>query len=113
VAFLIVRLLRYPVRTGLVVGAGLGQVGEFSFILAEQGRTLNLLPAEGASLIVAGALLSITLNPLLFWLTEPLERWLRPAREGARRAAALLNRPLDLAGSEPVGAGTGSGPSGP
>jgi monovalent cation:H+ antiporter-2, CPA2 family len=65
VTFLIVALLRYPLGIALTVAAGLAQIGEFSFILAELGVALGLLPAEGQSLIVAGALLSIALNSFL------------------------------------------------
>lgn len=65
VTFLIVVLLRHPIGTALTVAAGLAQIGEFSFILAELGVALRLLPAEGQSLIVAGALLSIALNSFL------------------------------------------------
>jgi CPA2 family monovalent cation:H+ antiporter-2 len=80
-ALLIVRALGGTLRTGLVVAAGLSQIGEFSFILAEVGRSLDLLPAEGRSLILAAALVSITLNPLLFRAIEPIESWLlRPSR---------------------------------
>jgi monovalent cation:H+ antiporter-2, CPA2 family len=63
--FLIVLLLRYPVGTALIIAAGLAQIGEFSFILAELGIGLHLLPAEAQSLIVAGALLSIALNSFI------------------------------------------------
>ncbi|MDP9126002.1 MAG: cation:proton antiporter, partial [Pseudomonadota bacterium] len=62
-AVVLVLLLRYPVRTALVVAAGLAQVGEFSFILAGLGMTLGLLPKEGQSLLLAGAILSIAINP--------------------------------------------------
>jgi CPA2 family monovalent cation:H+ antiporter-2 len=79
VALLIVRLLGHPLRTGLTVAVGLAQVGEFSFILAARGRTLDLFPAEGSNLVLAGALFSITLNPLLFRLIAPMERWLARA----------------------------------
>jgi monovalent cation:H+ antiporter-2, CPA2 family len=80
VALLLVMVLGRPARTGLIVGAGLAQIGEFSFILAELGRSLGMLPDEGYNLILAGALISITLNPLLFRLIGPLEAWLdRPA----------------------------------
>ncbi|MDQ3553339.1 MAG: cation:proton antiporter, partial [Chloroflexota bacterium] len=65
-AFGIVAAFGYPLRTGLTVSAGLAQIGEFSFILASLGLALGLLPMEGFQLIVAGALLSITINPLLF-----------------------------------------------
>jgi CPA2 family monovalent cation:H+ antiporter-2 len=80
----IVALLGYPVRTGLTVGAGLAQVGEFSFILATAGAGLGLLPHEAYQLVVAGALISITLNPLMFALVDPLDAWLKrhPALRG-------------------------------
>ncbi len=78
VTFLIVVLLRYPVGDALIIAAGLAQIGEFSFILAELGIGLHLLPAEAQSLIVAGALISIALNSFL----------LRAARRLALRARA-------------------------
>ena len=65
VALLIVLVYRYPLGTALIVAASLAQIGEFSFILAELGIALRLLPADGQSLIVAGALLSIVLNSFL------------------------------------------------
>jgi CPA2 family monovalent cation:H+ antiporter-2 len=64
-AFLIIYLLRYPIGTALIIAASLAQIGEFSFILAELGIALQLLSTESQSLIVAGALLSITLNSFL------------------------------------------------
>ena len=63
--FLIVLLLRYPIGTALIIAAGLAQIGEFSFILAELGIDLHLLPPQSQSLIVAGALISIALNSFL------------------------------------------------
>jgi CPA2 family monovalent cation:H+ antiporter-2 len=87
---------RYPVRTALTVSAALAQIGEFSFILAGLGIALGLLPQEGMSLVVAGALISIAINPLLMAGSEPLAarltstfRW--AARLDARRdtSAAL------------------------
>lgn len=71
----VVLMLRYPIRTAVVVAASLAQVGEFSFILAGLGMSLGLLPKEGNDLILAGALLSIALNPLMFSLVGPIERW--------------------------------------
>jgi len=65
-AALIVLALRYPLDAALTVSAALAQIGEFSFILAGLGTSLGLLPAEGQDLILAGALLSIALNPLVF-----------------------------------------------
>ncbi len=91
--FLLVMLLRGPMRTGLAVAAGLAQIGEFSFIVAELGRELQLLPEEGYQLVLAGALLSISLNPLLFRLIEPVEAWLQ-SQPGLRRL--LGERPPDL-----------------
>jgi CPA2 family monovalent cation:H+ antiporter-2 len=61
----------------LTVAAGLAQIGEFSFIVATMGRSLGLLPDDGFQLVVAGALLSITLNPVLLRAVEPIETRLR------------------------------------
>ena len=77
VALALVVLLGYPMSTGLMISAALAQVGEFSFILATLGIAYGLLPREGLSLIVAGALISITLNPLAFSLAERLARQVR------------------------------------
>jgi predicted Kef-type K+ transport protein len=73
-AFAIVLALRQPLKTALIVSASLAQIGEFSFILAALGIELHLLPSEGQHLIVAGALLSITLNPLIFKVESLLIR---------------------------------------
>ena len=62
----LVLLLRYPINTSLVMGASLAQIGEFSFILAGLGLTLEVFPAEGVSLVVAAAFVSIALNPVMF-----------------------------------------------
>ena len=72
----IVLAFRYPVHTALTISASLAQVGEFSFILAALGVSLGLLPVEGQSLIVAGALLSISLNPLAFAAGPRLNEWI-------------------------------------
>jgi CPA2 family monovalent cation:H+ antiporter-2 len=77
VALAIVLLLGYPLSTALTVSAALAQIGEFSFILAGLGFSYQLLPAEGLSLILAGALLSISLNPLVFATTDVLIRWMQ------------------------------------
>jgi len=97
-AALLVLLLRYPLNTALVVSASLAQIGEFSFILAGLGVALGLLPPEGTSLILAGALISIALNPLVFASIEPLQRWLRErsqfARDLERRQDPLAELPM-------------------
>jgi monovalent cation:H+ antiporter-2, CPA2 family len=100
----IVAILGYPVRTGLTVGAGLAQVGEFSFILVTAGVGLGLLPADAYQLVVAGALVSITLNPAVFAAVDPLDAWLKrqPAlRRRLDRGGGRLARPEP--GSEPMG----------
>jgi len=71
----LVLVLRYPLNTALTVAASLGQIGEFSFILAGLGLSLGLLPQEGMSLVLAGALISIALNPFVFRAIEPVTRW--------------------------------------
>ena len=68
----IVLALRYPLDTALTVSASLAQIGEFSFILGGLGMSLGLLPPEGYNLILAGALLSIILNPFIFDLARML-----------------------------------------
>ena len=85
-ALSIVLLFGYPLHTALVISASLAQIGEFSFILAALGLSLGLLPPEGQSLIVAGALLSISLNPLAFEAAARLSRW---AQARPRVLAAL------------------------
>jgi CPA2 family monovalent cation:H+ antiporter-2 len=69
-AYGIVRLFGHGHATALTVSASLAQIGEFSFILAGLGVSLALLPAEGRDLVLAGAILSILLNPLAFWLAD-------------------------------------------
>jgi len=98
-AFAIVLAFGHPVRTALTISASLAQIGEFSFILAGLGVGLGLLPPEGRDLILAGALLSITLNPFAFATIEPIARWVneRPkllsllTRESIKRAALPPN----------------------
>ncbi|MBX5151760.1 Kef family K(+) transporter [Rhizobium lentis] len=80
-AFLIVLAFKKPPGTALTISASLGQIGEFSFILAALGVELGLLPEEGRDLILAGAIISIIVNPLLFFLCDRA----RPLLEGARR----------------------------
>jgi CPA2 family monovalent cation:H+ antiporter-2 len=81
----LVLAFRYPLQTALTVSASLAQIGEFSFILVALGASLQLLPPEGASLVLAGALISMALNPLLFHAIAPLQDWLRARSPMARR----------------------------
>jgi CPA2 family monovalent cation:H+ antiporter-2 len=75
-AFLIVLAFRHPLKTALTVAASLAQIGEFSFILATVGLQMELLPAVGKDLILAGAIISIIINPFVFGPIKPLTRWL-------------------------------------
>jgi CPA2 family monovalent cation:H+ antiporter-2 len=72
----IVLLLRYPLRVGLAVAVALAQIGEFSFILATLGRELGLLADSANNALVAAAIVSITLNPLLYRSVSRVESWL-------------------------------------
>jgi K+:H+ antiporter len=90
-AFFLVLLFRYPLNTALTVSASLAQIGEFSFILAGLGMSLGLMPAEGQSLILAGAIISIALNPLVFHVIEPAQAWIR----SRSKLAQALERPDD------------------
>ncbi|WAC47138.1 Kef family K(+) transporter [Asticcacaulis sp. SL142] len=72
----LVLFFRYPLKTALTVSASLAQIGEFSFILAGLGMSLNLLPPEGMSLVLAGAIISIALNPFVFAGIKPFAGWL-------------------------------------
>ncbi len=102
-AWAIVRAFGKPNDTALTISASLAQIGEFSFILAGLGVGLGLLPAEGRDLVLAGALLSIIANPLLFsWLER------KAARSAARREDAtplpeLLDGHVILVGYGRVG----------
>ncbi len=93
VVFGIVVSFRYSLRSALTLAASLSQIGEFSFILAGLGVELKLLPETGRDLILAGALLSILANPLLFVLVDRLGPWLmererrRPLPVPTERAA--------------------------
>ena len=91
-AFLIVVAFRHPVATALTISASLAQIGEFSFILAELGYASKLLSKQARDLILAGAILSIMLNPLVFagvdWLIARLER--RKAPSPTRAAAKAI-----------------------
>jgi CPA2 family monovalent cation:H+ antiporter-2 len=73
-ALAVVAILGYSTRTGLVVAVGLAQIGEFSFILGELARHHGLLSETAYSLLVACALVSISLNPLLFRCLDPIEK---------------------------------------
>ncbi|AMY02383.1 YbaL family putative K(+) efflux transporter [Mesorhizobium ciceri] len=91
-AFAIVVAFGYPIATALIISASLAQIGEFSFILAELGVGLKLLPEQGRDLILAGAILSIVLNPLMFLAIDWMKPWLE--RRAARTAPPVEAKPV-------------------
>ena len=99
-AFALVLAFRYPLNTALTVSASLAQIGEFSFILASMGVAQGLLPVQGQNLVVAGSVISIALNPLLFSCIEPVQAWIRSrsnlARAMERRADPLAELPTSV-----------------
>lgn len=103
-AFTLSTLLGYPVSTAVTMAASLAMVGEFSFILAALGMSLGLLTPEARDLILAAALVSITLNKLAFLAVDPVSNWLRKAlgilaRGEPARAARLERLEQELARS--------------
>ncbi|MGI8617861.1 MAG: YbaL family putative K(+) efflux transporter [Gemmatimonadaceae bacterium] len=99
VAFAIVLLLGYRIRSSLTVAASLSQIGEFSFILAGLAVTLGLLSDEGRDLILAAAIISITLNPVMFALAARLDRWTK----GQPRMIETLERTTEMSIAFPPG----------
>jgi CPA2 family monovalent cation:H+ antiporter-2 len=95
-AMLITLAFRYPLNTALTVAASLAQIGEFSFILAGLGLSLGILPAEGMSLILAGALISIAINPLFFSIIKPLKKWVLRVSEVARHYELRIDQFSEL-----------------
>src|SRR5262245_42858959 len=93
VAFLITWIFRHPLATSLSVAFALAQIGEFSFMLSRVGRDLGLVTADANNVLVAVAILSIVINPVLFRAVKPLDQW--------TRAHAWLHRVLDR--SQPRG----------
>jgi len=106
-AIALVLVFRYPLNTALTVGASLAQIGEFSFILAGLGAALGLLPPEGHTLILAGALISIAFNSTLFSLVQPAQAWIRQrsafARELELRDDPLAQLPMSVPQSSLTG----------
>ncbi len=96
-AYAIVRAFGHPNSTALTISTSLAQIGEFAFIIAGLGLSLQILPKEGHDLVLAGALISIMLNPILFMA---LDRW--QAREDARARRDMPPEPpvvpIDIAG---------------
>ena len=96
-AFLVVRLFGHQVPTALAISLSLAQIGEFSFILAGLGVSLAVLPGEARDLILAGAILSILVNPLLMELLDRLPVWRTAIEDGVEVAP-----PPEARGREPI-----------
>jgi CPA2 family monovalent cation:H+ antiporter-2 len=89
---------RYPLNTALTVAAGISQIGEFSFIVGALGEDLGLLPHDAMNLILAGALITISINTFVFRAVEPAQRWIRTQRPLVR----LLEKPGDPLAELPI-----------
>jgi CPA2 family monovalent cation:H+ antiporter-2 len=100
IALAVVLLLGYPFSTALMVSAALAQIGEFSFILAGLGISYGLLPKEGLSLILAGAILSITINKLTFIGADWITRWIDADPGRRRRFGEARVEKIDLLRAE-------------
>ncbi len=122
-AWAVVWVLGYPVRTALTVAVGLSQIGEFSFILAQAATQHALLPESATQLLVATAMLSIALNPLLFSRINAMEArlkarpklWKALNRRAERRAVSVNAAPRPLSGAaaeKPLAVIVGYGPTG-
>jgi monovalent cation:H+ antiporter-2, CPA2 family len=94
IAFALILLFRYPLATAFTVAAGLAQVGEFSFIVADLGMRLDLMTAEARNLVLAAALISISANSLVFAAIGPVERW--AARRVRLPADPLAELPMSI-----------------
>lgn len=106
VAYIIVIVMRYPVKIALTVAMALAQIGEFSFILAEESMRLNILPDEGYDIIVACALISISINPLMFKTIDFLSVFFkRDSSDPINKEKEIEKNPLNvlIIGCGPIG----------
>lgn len=106
VALVLVLVMRYPIKTAFTVAIALAQIGEFSFILAEEAMKLNLLPDAGYDIIVACALISIAINSILFKCVGPIDAYFD------RRASVKLKQELPENLPSKIGVIIGYGPIG-
>jgi CPA2 family monovalent cation:H+ antiporter-2 len=118
-ALAIVLLIGHSLRTALTVAGGLAQIGEFSFIVGDMARSLGLMSGTGNSVLVAGAILSIAVNPLIFRTTLALEsrlqgwQWLARALAGRReKLGARANEIAAERNTDPGAIVVGYGPVG-
>jgi CPA2 family monovalent cation:H+ antiporter-2 len=98
-AFLIVRMFGYPATTAALIAVSLAQIGEFSFILGGLAFSLNIIPKDAYDLLLAGAIISIMLNPLLFRLQERYEAWQFIVAESSATSEAARTDTLHTRGA--------------
>jgi CPA2 family monovalent cation:H+ antiporter-2 len=111
VAFVLILLLKYPLRAALTVAIALAQIGEFSFILASLGRELGLLTPAATNALVAASIVSIVLNPLWYRAIPAIESWWR-ARSPANLPESVDAEPPDGAEARRRAIVVGYGPTG-
>ncbi len=98
----IVLWFRYPIATALTIAASLAQIGEFSFILIGLGLSLKLVPPEALSIVLAVAILSISLNPVIFRTIEPIDRFVKKRRWLLKLLEARLRKDdLEIGAASP------------
>ena len=95
VAFVLVWAMRYPLATALSVSVALAQIGEFSFILSTVGKDLGVMTADASNTLVAVAIVSIVLNPLLYRAIGPVERWVKSSALAGKDLATVPNLAAD------------------
>ncbi len=113
ITFFLARALGQPPRASLSIGLALGQIGEFSFILAGAASALGLIPSRSMSALVVVAIVSIALNPLLRLLIEPIDRLGREVTRGlVRRTSDAVDRPPEGSATVSVAAAAGTSAGG-
>jgi len=117
-ALALMLVMKHPLGVALSVSLALAQIGEFSFILASMGQDLGILGSDASNAIVAASIVSITMNPILYRLARPLERWAF-SRPGLRRRLdpqpglnGVTASTLKAKGSRPHAIVIGHGPVG-
>ncbi len=100
-ALAILGLMRHPLRVSLAVACALAQIGEFSFILGAAGRALGVLDQRATNTLVAASIVSMTLNPVLYRLVDPLDRLIRGTRRPSIEISTPTGEPTILS-EEPI-----------
>jgi CPA2 family monovalent cation:H+ antiporter-2 len=109
-AIVTVLVLARPLRSALGIGLALAQIGEFSFLVAGLGRTLKVIPESALHAVVATAIVTISVNPLLYRLAGPIDRWIARRPRLERRLAARVRLERSHAAAAAVAAADHAGP---